>query len=73
MVGKLTKKLVEQVLITLGFEEQNSILRMNGDQNYRTDEGNHIIDLHLHRIPEPRQLASLLNQVPGVVESGLLC
>ena len=66
-----TKKLVEQVLITLGFEEQNSILRMNGDQNYRTDEGNHIIDLHLHRIPEPRQLASLLNQVPGVVESGL--
>ena len=36
-----------------------------------TDEGNHILDLHLGRIGNPRQLAMVLNQIPGVVENGL--
>ncbi len=46
-------------------------LRMNGGVPYFTDEGNHIIDLHLNRIGHPRQLAMVLNQMPGVVENGL--
>ena len=36
-----------------------------------TDEANYIVDLHLKRIGNPRQLALVLNQIPGVVENGL--
>jgi ribose 5-phosphate isomerase A len=46
-------------------------LRMNGDRPLVTDEANFIIDLHLKRIGNPRQLALVLNQIPGVVENGL--
>jgi ribose 5-phosphate isomerase A len=46
-------------------------MRMNGDRPFRTDEGNLILDLHLERIGNPRQLSLVLNQVPGVVENGL--
>jgi ribose 5-phosphate isomerase A len=44
---------------------------MNGEAPFVTDEGNHIIDLHLQRIGDPRQLTMVLNQIPGVVENGL--
>jgi len=46
-------------------------LRMNGQRPLVTDESNYIIDLHLKRIGNPRQLALVLNQIPGVVENGL--
>jgi ribose 5-phosphate isomerase A len=36
-----------------------------------TDEGNMIIDLHLKRIGNPRQISLMLNQIAGVVEHGL--
>jgi ribose 5-phosphate isomerase A len=44
---------------------------MNGDRPLITDENNYIVDLHLKRIGNPRQLALVLNQIPGVVENGL--
>ena len=44
---------------------------MQGDAPFISDEGNHILDLHLNRIGNPRELALVLNQVPGVVENGL--
>jgi ribose 5-phosphate isomerase A len=44
---------------------------MNGDRAFITDEGNYILDLHLQRIGNPRQLALVINQMPGVVENGL--
>jgi ribose 5-phosphate isomerase A len=44
---------------------------MNGESPFVTDEGNHILDLHLRRIGNPRQLSLVLNQMPGVVENGL--
>ena len=44
---------------------------MNRQTAYITDEGNYILDLHLNRIGNARQLALVLNQVPGVVENGL--
>jgi ribose 5-phosphate isomerase A len=44
---------------------------MNGDKPLLTDEANYIVDLHLKRIGNPRQLALVLNQIPGVVENGL--
>ncbi len=40
-------------------------------QPFVTDEGNHILDLHLTRIGNPRQLSLVLNQIPGIVENGL--
>ncbi|MCL4105297.1 UNVERIFIED_CONTAM: hypothetical protein GTU68_055428 [Idotea baltica] len=57
--------------ITKGIIEEMTTLRMDGDQPYVTDEGNHILDLHLNRIANARQLALMLNQIPGVVENGL--
>jgi len=66
-----TKALVEEMLVSLDVLGQNATLRMNADAPYVTDEGNHIIDLHLARIGNPRQLSLVLNQVPGVVENGL--
>ncbi len=44
---------------------------MNTDAPFRTDEGNHILDLHLKRIADAPGMAMALNQVPGVVENGL--
>ena len=66
-----SKALMEELLISLDCLGHESKLRMNGDAPYVTDEGNHILDLHLNHIGNPRQVAMALNQVPGVVENGL--
>ncbi|RYG90699.1 ribose-5-phosphate isomerase RpiA [Loktanella sp. IMCC34160] len=66
-----TKTLVEEVLIGMDVLGRTTSLRMNGDAPFITDEGNHILDLHLNRIGNARQLSLVLNQIPGVVENGL--
>ncbi|WP_417270257.1 ribose-5-phosphate isomerase RpiA [Celeribacter sp.] len=66
-----TKALVEETLGSMDVLGQSSTLRMNGDVPFITDECNHIVDLHAKRIGNARQLALVLNQVPGVVENGL--
>lgn len=66
-----TQALVEETLVSMDVLGRDSTLRMNGSVPYVTDEGNHIIDLHLKRIGNARQLALVLNQMPGVVENGL--
>jgi ribose 5-phosphate isomerase A len=66
-----TQALVEETLVALDVMGRDTALRMNGDAPYATDEGNRILDLHLGRIGNPRQLAMVLNQIPGVVENGL--
>lgn len=66
-----TKALVEEMLGALDVLGREVTLRMDGDRPYTTDEGNRILDLHLGRIGNARQLALALNQVPGVVENGL--
>jgi ribose 5-phosphate isomerase A len=66
-----TKALIEEMLIGMDVLGRSTSLRMNGESPYITDEGNHIIDLHLNRIGNPRQLSLVLNQIPGVVENGL--
>ncbi|MGY6703689.1 ribose-5-phosphate isomerase RpiA [Roseinatronobacter sp.] len=66
-----SKALVEEILASMDVMGRQSSLRMNGDRPYMTDEGNYILDLSLGRIGNPRQLAMVLNQVPGVVENGL--
>ncbi len=66
-----TKTLVEEMLVGLDVMGRSASLRMNGDAPYITDEGNHILDIHLNRIGNARQLSLVLNQIPGVVENGL--
>ena len=66
-----TKALVEETLVALDVMSREVSLRMNGDRPLLTDESNYILDLHLKRIGNPRQLAMVLNQIPGVVENGL--
>ena len=68
---RTTQALIEETLISMEVSGRSSSLRMNGEQPFRTDEGNFIIDLHLNRIGNARQLAMVLNQMPGVVENGL--
>ncbi len=66
-----TKSLIEEFLISMDVLRRDTTLRMNGAHPFVTDEGNYILDLHLGRIGNSRQLANVLNQIPGVVENGL--
>ncbi len=66
-----TRTLVQEVLDTMDVLGTSAVLRMNDKAPFVTDEGNHVLDLHLQRIGNARQLAMVLNQVPGVVENGL--
>ncbi|WP_424984728.1 ribose-5-phosphate isomerase RpiA [Microbulbifer sp. S227A] len=68
---KSTQKLIEAALADMDVGGRGTALRMTGDAPFVTDEGNHIIDLHLQRIGDAAALAVALNQVPGVVENGL--
>lgn len=68
---KTTQALVEETLVSMDVMGRESTLRMNGDVPFATDEGNLIVDLHLKRIGNARQLALAMNQIPGVVENGL--
>lgn len=66
-----TQRLVDDMLVSMDVLGRDSVLRRTGDVPFVTDEGNHILDLRLKRIGNPRQLALVLNQMPGVVENGL--
>lgn len=66
-----SQALIEETLVSMDVMGRQTTLRMNGDNPFYTDEGNHILDLHLGRIGNARQLAMVLNQIPGVVENGL--
>ena len=66
-----TQTLVEEMLISMDVMGRKSSLRMTADRPFVTDEGNYLIDLHLGRIGNARQMALVLNQMPGVVENGL--
>ena len=66
-----TQALVEETLISMDVLGRQSSMRMNGDRPFITDEGNYILDLNLQRIGNPRQLALVINQMPGVGENGV--
>jgi ribose 5-phosphate isomerase A len=66
-----TRGLLQETLSGLDVMGDKVTRRMAGDEPFRTDEGNFILDLHLGRIGNARQLALILNQIPGVVENGL--
>lgn len=66
-----TRALIEETLAELDVPGRETRLRRNGEAPFVTDEGNHIIDLCLHRIGDPRRVSRALNRIPGVVENGL--
>ncbi|EBA12734.1 ribose-5-phosphate isomerase RpiA [Roseobacter sp. CCS2] len=67
----VTQGLIEETLIGMDVLGREVTQRMKGDAPFVTDEGNFILDLHLKRIGNPRQLSLVINQIPGVVENGL--
>ncbi|MEM7719570.1 MAG: ribose-5-phosphate isomerase RpiA [Pseudomonadota bacterium] len=66
-----TQMLLEEMLEGLDVAGTKAVPRLSDGTLFVTDEGNHILDLHLGRIGNARQLSLVLNQVPGVVENGL--
>jgi len=68
---RTTHALIEEMLIGLDVMGRQVTQRMVHGEPFISDEGNFILDLHLKRIGNPRQLSLMLNQVPGVVENGL--
>lgn len=68
---KSTKAQIEEMLVGMDVLSREVHLRTVGGAALLTDESNYILDLHLKRIGNPRQLSLVLNQIPGVVENGL--
>jgi len=68
---RTTQMLIEEMLVSTDVLGRSASLRMGGQTPFVTDEGNYVLDLHLHRIGHARQLTLMLNQIPGVVENGL--
>ncbi len=66
-----TQAAVEAAIGGADVDGRRVTLRMAGAEPLVTDEGHHILDLHLGRIGAPRRLAVALNAIPGVVETGL--
>lgn len=47
------------------------VLRERNGTPFKTEAGNIIVDVHIDRIDQPRELEIALNNIPGVVETGL--
>lgn len=47
------------------------VLRERNGAPFKTEAGNMIVDVHLSRIDRPHELEMALNQIPGIVETGL--
>ena len=68
-----TMRLIREVLAHHDVAGRGMILRGGEGDPYITDEGNYIVDLELVRIGAPARLNVDLNEIPGVVETGLFC
>lgn len=66
-----TAAVIEAVLEEHDVDGRSCELRLRADAPFVTDEGNLILDLALRRIGDPERLAVGLNQIPGVVDTGL--
>jgi ribose 5-phosphate isomerase A len=47
------------------------VLRERNGAPFKTESGNLIVDVHIDRIEQPRELEMWLNHIPGIVETGL--
>ena len=68
-----TMRLVAELLERNDVAGRGMTLRNGEDGPLITDEGNYIVDLDLGRIGDPARLNAELNEIPGVVETGLFC
>ncbi|MBM2574821.1 ribose-5-phosphate isomerase RpiA [Jannaschia sp. Os4] len=68
---RTTEALIDEFLVGMDVDRRDIALRQGRDGPFETEQGNLILDLHLGRIGAPKQLALALNQIPGVVETGL--
>lgn len=60
--------LIARKLALLGGKPE---LRMQGNQPYRTDNGNYILDVKEMHIAHPAAMEAEINNIPGVVTTGL--
>ena len=67
----ITRRMVTELLAEMDVDGGSVTVREGGKGPLVTDEGHHILDLHLKRIGDPPALAAALAAVPGVVEHGL--
>jgi len=67
----LTRQNVARLLAQADVEGVEVTVRSGASGPLVTDEGHHILDLHLKRIGDPPALAAALSALPGVVEHGL--
>ena len=68
---RTTQTLIEEGLEGQDVDARAVSVREQDGAPLRTDGGNVLLDLSLERIGNPRQLAAMLNRIPGVVENGL--
>ena len=68
---RTTKRLISEMLAGQDVQGRKVTVRMAGDQPLVTDEGHHILDLHLEKIGDPHSLSASLAKIAGVVEDGL--
>ena len=66
-----TQKLIGRTLAEHDVDGRDMRLRMAGAQPFMSDENHFIVDIALGRIGDPAALNAALNQVPGVVDTGL--
>jgi ribose 5-phosphate isomerase A len=66
-----TRRAVEQAAVNAGCPGPALLRRTKDGHAFVTDGGHWILDAALERIPDPRDLAQRLVQIPGVVEHGL--
>lgn len=65
-----TARQVEAASAALGCPGK-AVLRVKGGQRFQTEAGHFILDLHVPRIEDPAAWETRLNEIPGVVETGL--
>ncbi len=63
---------LERLLVQMGWDKPKMQMRLAKDGNpFITEMGNAIIDLDLQKIPDAEKLDDALNNLPGVIETGL--
>ena len=67
----VTRRAIGELLADMDVEGDRIEVRIGSKGPLVTDEGHHILDLHLKRIGDAPALAVALSAVPGVVEHGL--
>ncbi len=66
-----TQLLVEEALLDLHVLGRTTRLRQGEEGPIVSEQGNYLLDLFPHQITNPRRMALILAQIPGVIETGI--